>query len=282
MPSRLPWGNVYLLVDPAHFDVVYKINPYMDPDLAVDKALARTQWEHLRAAMEEAGAEVHVLMPPPAECPDMVFAMNLGYAGMNGAGERRVLMSRMRHFERQSEAVSARAWFTEHGFEVRELPDDPSLYLEAGDQFPWGDIIVSGTGPRTAPEALHHLANSTGMPVLPLATVSDHAYHLDLSFCPLTPEAAIVYPPAFTEESSEALLARIPNPIVLTEEEALSHFSANSIVVRDTVIMPGRTSPRVVAAVEALGLKVVLVDVSEFEKGGGSVRCMTNPLDFPL
>jgi hypothetical protein len=30
------------------------------------------------------------------------------------------------------------------------------------------------------------------------------------------------------------------------------------------------------------GFRVVVVDVSEFHKGGGSVRCLTNPLDITM
>ena len=31
---------------------------------------------------------------------------------------------------------------------------------------------------------------------------------------------------------------------------------------------------------EAWGFDVALVDVSEFHKGGGSIRCLTNPVDI--
>ena len=36
---------------------------------------------------------------------------------------------------------------------------------------------------------------------------------------------------------------------------------------------------RVGAQLEESGFTVELVDVSEFHKGGGSIRCLTNPLD---
>jgi hypothetical protein len=38
----------------------------------------------------------------------------------------------------------------------------------------------------------------------------------------------------------------------------------------------------VVAQLTDWGLEVVEVDVSEFHKGGGSVRCLTNPVDVTL
>ena len=43
----------------------------------------------------------------------------------------------------------------------------------------------------------------------------------------------------------------------------------------------GLPAPRS-AQLQAWGFEVVLVDVSEFHLGGGSVRCLTNPLDITL
>ena len=73
----------------------------------------------------------------------------------------------------------------------------------------------------------------------------------------------------------------VPEPLVLTEEEALTTFSANSIVIGRTVVMPA-CPDRVRAQLEDWGFEVVLVDVSEFHKGGGSIRCLTNPVDVRI
>jgi N-dimethylarginine dimethylaminohydrolase len=74
----------------------------------------------------------------------------------------------------------------------------------------------------------------------------------------------------------------VPEPLVLTDEEALSTFCANSIVVGRSVVMPAGAPERVVAQLRDWGFDVVEVDVSEFHKGGGSVRCLTNPVDVTL
>jgi N-dimethylarginine dimethylaminohydrolase len=105
-------------------------------------------------------------------------------------------------------------------------------------------------------------------------------YHLDLPFCPVDTTHAMIYPPAFDETSQAALFELVPDPIVLTDEEAFA-FSGNSIVVNETIIMPA-CSPRLHDILTTLGLRVVVLDLSEFHKGGGSIRCLTNPLDFPL
>ena len=67
---------------------------------------------------------------------------------------------------------------------------------------------------------------------------------------------------------------------MLTEEEALT-FCANSIVLGRTVVMPA-CPDRVRAQLEEWGFTVVVVEVAEFLKGGGAIRCLTNPLDVRL
>ena len=70
----------------------------------------------------------------------------------------------------------------------------------------------------------------------------------------------------------------VTEPLVIDEDEAYT-FCANSVVVDRTVIMPKGVPPRVARQLEHWGFDVVTVDVSELHKGGGSIRCMTLPLD---
>ncbi len=90
----------------------------------------------------------------------------------------------------------------------------------------------------------------------------------------------MVCPDAFDAASARALLSLVPEPLVLTEAEAMT-FCANSVVVGRTVIMPA-CPRRVRAQLEAWDFEVVVVGVSEFLKGGGAIRCLTNPLDVTL
>ena len=138
-----------------------------------------------------------------------------------------------------------------------------------------------GHGPRTEEQALKHLAADYDIRVTGLRLTHPAMYHLDLAFCPLDDRRALVCPGAFDEASRGALLALIPEPILITEEEALTTFCANSIVIGRTVVTPG-CPDGVRAELEAAGFAVVVVDVSEFHKGGGSVRGLTNPLDITI
>jgi N-dimethylarginine dimethylaminohydrolase len=278
--QTLQWGRRYLLVRPDHFRVDHPINPFMDLADQPDPGLAREQWHGLVRALRAAGAEVEVLAQR-ADAADMVYAMNLALAvEVPFAAGRRAVLSHMRHAQRRMETEAARHWFTEAGFATSYVGrDGVGAHFEAGDAFPFGDGLVVGHGPRTDELGLKHLAAELGVRVRGLRLARPTMYHLDLAFCPLDDRRAIVCPAAFDDASARAVLDLVPEPLVLTEQEALTTFCANSVVIGRTVVMPG-CPDRVRAELEDAGFEVVLVDVGEFHKGGGSVRCLTNPLDI--
>jgi N-dimethylarginine dimethylaminohydrolase len=105
-------------------------------------------------------------------------------------------------------------------------------------------------------------------------------YHLDLAFCPLDERRAIVCPDAFDEAGARTLLDLVPEPLVISAAEAMT-FCANSIVIGRTVIMPACPAG-LRRQLDAAGFEVVVLDVSQFHKGGGSIRCLTNPVDVML
>jgi len=282
----LPWGRRYVMVRPDHFRVDYTINPYMDLTDQPDRQRAMAQWVDLVSTIERLGGHVEVV-PQRADAPDMVYAMNLGLGVVRpdrtGRLGGHVVMSHMRYAERRIETESAGSWFERSGRSTSYVGrDGVGAHLEAGDVFPWGDGLVAGFGPRTEELALKHLATELGVRVRGVRITHPSMYHLDLAFCPLDDRHALVAPGAFDGPSAAVLLGLVPEPLVLTDEEALSTFCANSIVVGRTVVMPAGAPQRVVAQLRAWDFEVVEVDVSEFHKGGGSIRCLSNPVDITL
>jgi N-dimethylarginine dimethylaminohydrolase len=267
------------MVRPSHFRVDYQINPFMDRRSQPDRARALDQWASLGAAIEAAGGTVEVIEQRP-DSPDMVYAMNLGLVVGSGTSQR-VVMSHMRYAERRAEAESARPWFAERGFVTQQVGQAGiGPHFEAGDAFPVGGRLLVGYGPRTEKLALKHLATGLDIRVQGVRIVHPGMYHLDLAFCPLDESRALVCPAAFDEASAQSLLSLVAEPIVLTEEEAMT-FCANSIVIGRQVLMPA-CPPRVRRELESTGFEVEVVDLSEFHLAGGSIRCLTNPLDIAL
>ncbi|WKN48344.1 dimethylarginine dimethylaminohydrolase family protein [Nocardioides sp. Arc9.136] len=279
--EQLQWGRRYVAVEPSHFRIEYAINPFMDVADQPDPALALAQWQAMVGAIEGLGGTVDVL-PQRPDAPDMVYAMNLGLGLVRQDGSRHVVMSHMRYAERRMETLSAQPWFAGTGATTSYVGrDGVGAHLEAGDAFAFRGDLVVGHGPRTEELALKHLATELGVRVRGLRITHPGMYHLDLAFCPLDDRRALVCPSALDDASAAALFELVPEPLVLTEEEALTTFCANSVVVGRTVVMPA-CPDRVRAQLEEWGFEVVLVDVSEFHKGGGSIRCLTNPVDIAL
>ena len=285
--ESLQWGRRYVMVEPTHFRVEYQINPFMDPAVQPDPALALAQWRDLVATIEGLGGTVEAIAQRP-DAPDMVYAMNLGLALVRApvpqseVGQPHVVMSHMRYAVRRMETTTAQPWFAERAYTTSYVGrEGVGAHLEAGDAFAFGDALVVGYGPRTEELALKHLALDLGVRVRGFRITHPGMYHMDLAFCPLDETRAIVCPAAFDDSSAADLLELVPDALVITEEEALTTFCANSIVIGRTVVMPA-CPDRVRARLEEWGFEVVLVDVSEFHKGGGSIRCLTNPVDVRI
>ncbi len=272
--SALGWGRRYLMCAPRHFDVSYAINPWMDLSARVSPDLARAQWETLVATIESAGAAVEHI-DPLAGSPDMVYAMNYGFVDRDA-----VVLTSFRHPQRNAEVDAAEDWFGERGYRVLRLPASAGSF-EAGDAFWYGDALVVAHGPRTDVTAHAALAEILGVRVASVGIVHPALYHLDLSFCPLDERRAIVAPDAWDVAGRRTIADLVAEPLVLSEDEAFT-FCANSVVVGRTVVMPSGVPARVARQLERWDFDVVEVDVSELHKGGGSVRCMTLPLDTSL
>jgi arginine dihydrolase len=281
-PGELQWGRRYLMVRPDHFRVEYAINPYMRLEAQPHPDRAARQWRSLVAAVRAAGATVEVV-PQVGDCPDMVYAMNLGLALAADGSDigADLMMSHMRHRERRAESSPAADWFARRGRRPMYLGrDGVGAHFESGDAFPFADGLVVGFGPRTDELAMKHLAAAFDVTVRGLRLTHPGMYHLDLAFCPLDQDRAMVCPAAFDDDSARAVLELVPQPLVLSESEALT-FAANSVVIGRRILMPACPS-RARRMLESWGFDVVVVDVSEFHKGGGSIRCLTNPLDIVI
>lgn len=288
--TELAWGRRYLAVAPEHFRIDYRINPFMDPAHQPDPKVSGKQWDTAMTALRAAGAEVEVL-GQGVDVPDMVYAQNLGLAWQRN-GEQHVLMSHMRFPQRRRETAAAAAWFADHGFAVHWLgeeptgddqmmaPGHPAPAFEAGDAFWWRGEMVIGHGPRTDLAAITRIGEILDVATRAITTAHPAMFHLDLSFCPLTEDTALVCPSAFAPESAELIMSLVPDPIVLTTEQALA-FTANAVVVGSTVLGAG-LDPDVAAAIADRGLHCEHLDLSQFHLSGGSIRCMTNPLDITL
>ncbi len=266
---RTPSPRRYVMCRPEHFTVGYAINPWMRPDLPVDRERAIAQWEALRRAYLDLGHRVDLLDPRPG-LPDMVYAAN-GATVVGGV----VLGARFRHPERAGEALAHREWFAAAGF-VRVV--EPVHVNEGeGDLLVAGDVVLAGSGFRTDPRAHAEAAAVLGLPVVPLELVDPRFYHLDTALAVLDDRpgrAAIAwYPDAFTPASQAVLRERYPDAVVATAADA-AVLGLNAVSDGRHVVLPD-TAVDLAAALAGRGFVPVPVDLSELLLGGGGPKCCT-------
>jgi N-dimethylarginine dimethylaminohydrolase len=273
-----------LLVDPSHYDVSYRINPWMDPDAwardpAGMKAAAQASFESLRKELESLGCEVIVAQGRPG-LPDMVFPANAGIV-LDG----RALLARFRYPERRGEEAPFLEIFEglrQQGIlkEVAQLPE--GCFQEGAGDAIWDTgrrWFWAGFGPRSSRASLDRIRAFFGEEVVGLELASDRCYHLDVCFCPLSGGEILYYPPALTRSALETLQERVePELLIEAEEEDLAHFNVNAVNIgRDFVTSRSTRSLR--ARLVERGYRVHEADLSPFMMSGGGAYCMTLRLD---
>lgn len=252
---------------PDYFRVEYAINPWMKPGGAggeVNLALARQQWDRLRAAYVSLGHTVDIIEPQPG-LPDMVFSANGGTV-IGG----RVLGSRFRHPERHPEGAAYMDWFVASGYAVTE----PVAVNEGeGDIVFAGDSIIAGYGFRSDPAVTAELEALFGLPVLSVRLVDPLFYHLDTALLVLDTNTAAYYPAAFDKAGQAALAARFGTLIEAKPADA-EVLGLNGLSDGRHVVLPAQAES-LAGDIEAAGFGVVPVDMSEFRKSGGGPKCCT-------
>ncbi len=274
----------FLLVDPAHFNVSYVINPWMDPgawaaDPAGHALEARASFSALCAALRTSGAALDICPGVPG-LPDMVFTANAAVVL-----DRRALVARFARPERQGEEQHYLAIFKEcvarcHLDEAEIFPEN-TFQEGAGDAI-WDanrQLFWAGHGQRSLLRAADELRAFFGKDVVPLRLATDRFYHLDTCFCPLSGGEVLFYPPAF----SSTALARIhdhvaPHLRLEARREDAAAFCVNAVNIGRDIIM-ARPPEHLRAMLAERGYTVTGVDLDPFILSGGGAYCMTLRLD---
>lgn len=254
----------YLMCPPTHFDVVYSINPWMNPTEAVDHDGVTTQWAALRAAYESHGHQVELIDPAPG-LPDMVFAANSALV-LDGIA----YLARFQHVERRGEEALYADWFEANGFALRRAA---YVHEGEGDFAVAGDVILAGTGFRTDRAAHDEVARIFGREVVSLTLVDPRFYHLDTALFVLDDERIAYFPGAFAAESRRELERRYPGAIVADEVDAAA-FGLNAACDGQAVFLPAAAKGLAKRVADA-GFEAVPIELTETIRAGGSVKCCT-------
>ena len=264
-----------LMVRPEFYANTEARNPLSRNQPPVDLPLAQRQWQALCASLAHIGLEVQELKPH-ASLEDMCFAASQAFVGMDREDRAFAVMARMLHRSRRDEVLLFANWYAQHGYRIFDLGLADDEFLEGGDLLwnPDWQAVWAGFGHRSTRAAVDLFASvlgELGYTVRRLELVDPYFYHLNLCLAPLTADAVLVYPGAFTPTT----LATIRGSATVYEvqrQEALQ-FLCNGISINGYYITPLLTR-RLEQILGEVGLEPVVVELSEFHKAGGSAASL--------
>ena len=223
----------------------------------VDVDLARRQWQGYVDALRAEGWET-IEVPPADDCPDAVFVEDtvVMYGDL-------AVVTRPGADERKPETAATEATLRDLGYRIARI-EAPGT-LDGGDVLKHGNTVWVGLGGRTNREGLDQLAahlaplgaRTVGVPV-------SLVLHLKSAVTALPDGTVLGYPPLVDDPSAWERFLEVP-------EEPGAHV----VVLDASTVLMSTSAPATRALLEDRGLRVVAVDISEYEKLEGCVTCLS-------
>ena len=217
---------------------------------------------------------------------DIVFVANGGLC-LPRLPKPVVVLPYMKYKQRKEELPYLEVIFEKMGLATVEFPGDQSCPFEGQAEIKWfagGKKAVAGYGFRATKKTFmildkllkkiykHHGLVPPEILVLPLE--SPHYYHLDVAMLEFNDTHCIVHKRAFSTKSIHKLQDFLGETHVHVIDTPDS-FCLNAVVDGHTLVTHKLTDSLKKELESITGKHIKQVDTSEFEKSGGSVRCMT-------
>ncbi|MCP3168165.1 dimethylarginine dimethylaminohydrolase family protein [Myxococcus qinghaiensis] len=242
----------------------------------VDARKARREWLALARAIEARGGTVVALSSPSELLTGMPYAAECGQVVAREGAAPWLVLPRMMSAHRQAEKEHWAALARRMGFEVVE--PDVGIWEAHGDVAHFDGATLVFWGGRTTLDGLE--AASRWLPgEVVRVQVREPAFHGNMALLPLPAvDRMLVCPEVIADESYARLRERFGEERLLTvTEDEIRRYATNGLPVGRDLLAPSVVPEAVKARVEALGMGVVSLDMSELcEKGGGSSRCLVS------
>jgi dimethylargininase len=223
----------------------------------VDLDLARHQWKGYVAAMESEGWKP-IEVAPADECPDAVFVEDTVVVY-----EDLAMISRPGADQRRPETAGTEEALAELGYRIVRI-EAPGT-LDGGDVLKHDGQVWVGVGGRTNAEGIGQLAAHLGpQGAVVHAVPVTRVLHLKSSVTALPDGTVVGYEPLVDHPGVWPRFLPVP-------EEAGAHV----VLLDSETLLMSTSAPRSQRLFESRGLRVIAVDISEYEKLEGCVTCLS-------
>jgi len=255
------------LCPPTFLNLSYEINPWMDKDRPFSHERALHQWENLVNLYKSLVPQHTKVVEPKENLTELCFFGDSVFAHKNKA-----VFSRFATEERFPETEYVMNYLASLGFEGERVPEEIS-FEGSGETMMWNGNILVGYGKRSSSEIVDYLKTTFNCNVYGFELIDPKYYHLDTAMCPISNDLIAVYEPAFSEESKQTIKSLGCEILYLSEQDA-NEFALNSIVIDNHVIV-NQDAVNFQNQLRNRGFNVHPIDISEFIKFGGGIKCLT-------
>ncbi len=223
----------------------------------VDLTLATRQWEEYAGALASEGWEL-VEVAPADDCPDAVFVEDTVAVYSDLA-----VITRPGADERKPETAATEQALAGLGYRIARI-EAPGT-LDGGDVLKHDGRVWVGVGGRTNAEGIGQLAAQLSpLGAVVEAVAVSKVLHLKSAVTALPDGSVIGYEPLVDDPSVWPSFLAVP-------EEPGAHV----VLLDGETVLMSASAPRTRRLFESRGLRVVAVDISEFEKLEGCVTCLS-------
>ncbi len=223
----------------------------------VDLDLAHRQWEGYVAALQHEGWELHEVEPAD-DCPDAVFVEDtvVVYGDL-------AVISRPGADERKPETAGTERVLRDLGYRIAHI-ETPGT-LDGGDVLKHDATVWVGLGGRTNQTGVDQLAaHLAPLGARVVSVPVSKVLHLKSAVTALPDGTVVGYPPL------------VDDPSVFPEFLAVPEEPGSHVVLLDgESVLMSASAPETRGQFEQRGLRVVAVELTEFEKLEGCVTCLS-------
>jgi N-dimethylarginine dimethylaminohydrolase len=266
-----------LLCKPTYYEfmpVNETAKSHLERGEKLDRERAFREHQYLADAILGTGAEI-VWVEPRKEMPYQVFTRDLGITTAVGA-----LLGPFTFPIRHGEEDVATPFIEKVVPVWRKIPPQDGVVFEGGDFMYMNDQTVAlGLGARTTPkgaEIVQKYMAELDVQVIPVP-FDPRFCHIDMIFNVVAERVCVACVSALPPGFLGRLRAEKWRIVETTPEDVLA-LLGNVLAVNPGVVISPAHNKRINAALRALGVKIVEVELEELLKGGGGPHCMTFPL----
>jgi N-dimethylarginine dimethylaminohydrolase len=274
-------------IKPTTFDIFpdqYGQNPYIDHTVTINKKKAYEQHKNLVKSFKN--SITYTIEDPIDQISDIVYVANGGLS-LPRLPKPLLVLPYMKYQQRRDELKYLKEIYKNIKLDTIQFPGSQTAPFEGQPELKWfygGTKAICGYGQRATKKSFEimntflkkiYKSHNLDSPELLLVKLqSAYHFHLDSAMLEFDDKKCVVHKGAFSQQDIKKMKDFLGEDNVFVIDTSDS-FCLNAVIDGDRLITHTLNKSIKDYLEKTINKKIHMVETSEFEKSGGSVRCMT-------